>query len=100
VHHYEPESKVKVQLGNVPHHPWLRNSKVNHQPVRLCLHFFGIWKVRILVHLTPKGPDLASSDFHMFGPVKEDLRGRRFLSDEDVIGAVQNWFKTQPKTSF
>jgi hypothetical protein len=31
----------------------------------------------------------------MFGPVKEALRGRRFSSDE-VIGAVQNWLKTQP----
>jgi hypothetical protein len=35
--------------------------------------------------------------FHMFGPMKEALRGRRFSSDEDIIGAVQNWLKTQPK---
>jgi hypothetical protein len=32
----------------------------------------------------------------MFGPMKEALRGRIFSSDE-VIGAVQNWLKTQPK---
>jgi hypothetical protein len=42
----------------------------------------------ILVHFTPKGPFLASSDFHVFGPMKEALRGRRFSSNEDVIGAV------------
>jgi hypothetical protein len=39
----------------------------------------------------------------MFGPVKEALRGRRIPSDEEGIGAVQNWLKTQPKkkkTSF
>jgi hypothetical protein len=36
----------------------------------------------------------------MFGPMKEALRGRRFSSDEEVIGAVQNWLKTQPKTFF
>jgi hypothetical protein len=35
-------------------------------------------------------------DFHTFGPVKEVLKGR-FSSDEEVIGAVQNWLKTQPK---
>jgi hypothetical protein len=35
----------------------------------------------------------------MFGPMKEALRGRKFSSDE-VIGAVQNWLKTQPKTFF
>jgi hypothetical protein len=33
----------------------------------------------------------------MFGPMKGALRGRRFSSDDEVIGAVQNWLKTQPK---
>jgi hypothetical protein len=36
----------------------------------------------------------------MFGPMKSALRGRRFSSDEEVIGAVQNWLKTQPKNFF
>jgi histone-lysine N-methyltransferase SETMAR len=45
-------------------------------------------------------PDLSPSDFHMFGPMKEALRGRRFSSAEEVIGAVQNWSKTQPKNFF
>jgi hypothetical protein len=31
----------------------------------------------------------------MFGPMKEAVR-RRLSSDEEVIGAVQNWLKTQP----
>jgi hypothetical protein len=35
----------------------------------------------------------------MFGPIKA-LRGRRFLSNEEVFGAVQNWLKTQPKSFF
>jgi hypothetical protein len=29
--------------------------------------------------------------------MKEALRGRRFSSDEEIIGTVQNWLKTQPK---
>jgi hypothetical protein len=29
--------------------------------------------------------------------MKEAVRGRRFSSDEEVIGAVQNWLKTQRK---
>jgi hypothetical protein len=29
--------------------------------------------------------------------MKEALRGRRFSSDDEVIGAVQNWLKTLPK---
>jgi hypothetical protein len=36
----------------------------------------------------------------MFDPMKEALRGRRFSSNEEVIGAVQNWLKTQPKIFF
>jgi hypothetical protein len=36
----------------------------------------------------------------MFGPMKEALRERRFSSEEEVIGVVQNWVKTQPKNLF
>jgi hypothetical protein len=36
----------------------------------------------------------------MFGPMKKALRGRRFSSYEEVIDAVQNWLKTQPKLFF
>jgi hypothetical protein len=54
-------------------------------------------EVVFLVHFTSYSPDLAPSNFHTFGPEKEALRGRRFSSDEEVIGAVQNWLKTQPK---
>jgi hypothetical protein len=36
----------------------------------------------------------------MFGPMKEALRGRRISSDEEVIGAVQNWLMTKPKNIF
>jgi hypothetical protein len=32
--------------------------------------------------------------------MKEAVRGRRFSSDEEVIGTVQNWLKTQPKNFF
>jgi hypothetical protein len=32
--------------------------------------------------------------------MKEALRGRRFSSDEEVIGAVQNCLKTQPEVFF
>jgi hypothetical protein len=36
----------------------------------------------------------------MFGPMKEAQRSRRFSSDEEVFGAVQNWLKTRPKNFF
>jgi hypothetical protein len=40
------------------------------------------------------------TDSHIFGPMKEALRGRRFSSDEEVIGAVQNWLKMKQRNFF
>ena len=43
-------------------------------------------------------PDLAPSDFHLFGLLKEALRGRRFsCDDDDVKAAVHQWLRAQPK---
>ena len=42
-------------------------------------------------------PDLAPPDFHLFGPLKNALQGRRFSCDDDV---VHQWLRTQPKTFF
>jgi len=40
-------------------------------------------------------PDLAPSDFHLFGPLKDTLRGTRFEDDESVIRAVRTWLREQ-----
>jgi histone-lysine N-methyltransferase SETMAR len=45
-------------------------------------------------------PDLAPSDFHLYGPLKQALRGRRFSSDDDVKAAVHQWLRAQLKTFF
>jgi histone-lysine N-methyltransferase SETMAR len=45
-------------------------------------------------------PDLAPSDFHLFEPLKEALRGRRSSCDDDVKAAVHQWPRVQPKTFF
>jgi len=45
-------------------------------------------------------PDLAPSDFHLFGQLKEALRGRRLSCDDDVKAAVHQWLHAQPKTFF
>ena len=48
----------------------------------------------------PYSPDLAPSDFHVFGPLNEALRGRHFSSDDEVKEAVHSWLRDQPKTFF
>jgi len=45
-------------------------------------------------------PDLAPTGYHLFGPHKDALRGRRFTSDEGVKEAVHERLAAQPKTFF
>jgi hypothetical protein len=35
------------------------------------------------VGAAPYSPDLAPSDYHVFGPLKKFLAGQRFISDDD-----------------
>jgi len=48
----------------------------------------------VLLH-PPHSRDLAPSDFHLFGPLKDALRGTRFEDDESVIRAVRTWLREQ-----
>jgi hypothetical protein len=41
-------------------------------------------------------PDLAPSDFHLFGPLRNQLDGKRFAEDEEV--ETRKWLRQQ-KTS-
>ena len=50
------------------------------------------WK--LLTH-PPYSPDLAPSDFHLFGPLKESMKGIHFQTDKEVKAAVSNWLRTQ-----
>jgi hypothetical protein len=45
-------------------------------------------------------PDLAPSDYHLFGPMKRVLGGKRFWNNDEVIAAVESWMHKQPKTFF
>lgn len=48
----------------------------------------------------PYSPDLAPSDYHLFGPLKEHLRGQHFHNDMEVKEAVHKWLNNQPETFF
>ena len=43
---------------------------------------------------------MAPSDFHLFGPMKEHLRGQKFADDDEVMEAVQSWLRATPKSFF
>jgi len=40
------------------------------------------------------------SDFHLFGPFKEKLRGKKFNGNDGVKENVLNWFRHQDKDFF
>ena len=42
-------------------------------------------------------PDLAPSDFYLFGPLKAFTRGTKFESDDEVKSVVSNWLRHQSK---
>jgi hypothetical protein len=39
--------------------------------------------------------ELAPSDFHLFGPLKNALRGHRFADDDEMKEAVHDWLRNQ-----
>ncbi|UYV66242.1 hypothetical protein LAZ67_4000956 [Cordylochernes scorpioides] len=45
-------------------------------------------------------PDLAPSEYFLFGLLKKELKGKRFDSDEDVQKVVQDFFHTLPKSAY
>jgi histone-lysine N-methyltransferase SETMAR len=42
-------------------------------------------------------PDLAHSDFHLFGALRNDVCSLKFKTDDDVIGDVRTWPYEQDK---
>ena len=56
-------------------------------------------KFEVMAH-PPYSPDLSPSDYQLFDPLKEALRGHRFSSDQEVKEAVHAWLTAQPKTFF
>jgi predicted amidophosphoribosyltransferase len=63
------------------------------QQSKTCLHF------ECLPH-PPYSPDLAPSDYHRFGPLKEAMGGKKFRSDEEVQQAVHEWLRRQAQEFF
>jgi hypothetical protein len=44
----------------------------------------------------PYIPDLASSDYPSFSPLKDAIRGKKFEDDEEVISEVKRWLRQRP----
>ena len=71
-------SKVLLQHDNARSHTSLKTREV--------IASFG-WT---MVTHPPYSPHLAPSNSHLFGPLKEGVRGQHFTSDQEVKNAVRN----------
>jgi histone-lysine N-methyltransferase SETMAR len=45
-------------------------------------------------------PDLAPSDCHLFGALKDALRGHRFATDQHMQEVAHSWLRNASKTFF
>ncbi|GFO26534.1 histone-lysine N-methyltransferase SETMAR [Plakobranchus ocellatus] len=45
-----------------------------------------------ILHHPAYSPDLAPSDFHLFGPLKRHFGGMAFETKDDLISELRNWF--------
>ncbi|UYV66659.1 K02A2.6-like [Cordylochernes scorpioides] len=69
------------------------------QTSQICQRMKNIYGFEVLEH-PAYSPDLAPSDFFLFGLLKKELKGKRFDSDEDVQKVVQDSFHTLPKSAY
>ena len=52
------------------------------------------------IHLPSYSPDSLPCDFHICGPLKEVLGGKRFEDNASVEVFVHNWLMTQPRSFY
>jgi histone-lysine N-methyltransferase SETMAR len=44
----------------------------------------------------PYSPDLAPSNYHLFSPLKDTIRGKKFQDEEEVISEIKRWLRRRP----
>ena len=91
--------KLKAKIRRVPPNLDMANVLLQHDNARPhtsirtmeAITLFG-WTV---IPHPPYSPDLALSDYRLFGPKKEGLWGNRYRNDYKVKTAVLNWLRHQ-----
>ena len=92
--------KLKAKIRRVRSNSEMANVLLQHDNARPhtrirtmeAIILFG-WTV---IPHPPYSPDLAPSDYHLFGPMKKGLWGYRYGNDSKVKTAVLHWLRHQP----
>ena len=90
-HHYGPESKRQSVESREKKTTFLlqHNSARPHTSLKTVEHIVNLG--RTVVPHPLYSLDLAPSDFHLFGPMKDGLCGQHFPSNNAIIRAVKQW---------
>ena len=86
-------TKLKAQISRVRPEKkttfLLQHNARSHTSLKTVEHIVNLgWTA--LQH-PPYSPDLAPSDFHLFGPMKDGLCGQHFPSNDAILRAVKQW---------
>jgi hypothetical protein len=77
----------------------LLHENANHHTAAHTVDKLRALKFGVLKH-PPYSPELAPSNFRLFGPLKEHLRGQKFADGNEVMEAVQSSLKVTPYNFF
>ncbi|GFO28413.1 histone-lysine N-methyltransferase SETMAR [Plakobranchus ocellatus] len=69
----------------------LTKEREYYKTSNLTLQWLQRYGWEILPH-PAHSPNLAPSDFHLFGPLKRHLGGMAFETEDDLISELRNWF--------
>ncbi|GFS18663.1 histone-lysine N-methyltransferase SETMAR [Elysia marginata] len=69
----------------------LQHDNATPHSVNLTQQWLQRYGWEILPH-PAQSPDLAPSDFHLYGPLKRHLGGMAFETEGDLFGESKNWF--------
>ena len=71
----------------------IQHDNATPHSARLTQEWLQRYKWEILPH-PAHSPDLAPSDYHLFGPLKRHLGGMAFETEDDLIAELKNWFSS------
>jgi hypothetical protein len=79
MHHYEPDSKAQSMAWKRPTSPVAKKFKSQLSAGKIMLTLFWDMEGAILLHFTPKGPDLALQRFPYVLPNKRSSERKKIF---------------------
>jgi histone-lysine N-methyltransferase SETMAR len=89
------EALKEKRPGKLDSRPLLQHDNARPHTARFTMATINELKWELLPH-PAYSPDLAPSDYHLFGPLKKPLRGIHFETVNDLRSAVNKWIKVTP----